>query len=152
MPNECEAEGLCAGSCNRKWQCPEIATAFFKSLAMTKLVLQYLNCHCEGAKRLSPRGGSLAFGNSPSGNLKAVLPRMQLPGDCHGFFQKPRNDAGGGAGMKPPALCATEGELAGGQEKPLWSALREGGQGCGAKTPGFSTGTRVLLTLQTIPC
>ena len=35
----------------------------------------------------SHRGASLAFGNSPSGNLRVVLPRMQLPRDCHGFFE-----------------------------------------------------------------
>ena len=75
---------------------PRDCHGFFKSLAMTKLVLQCLNCHCEGAKRLWQSQGSTS------------------------------QDAA--ACMKPPALRATEGELAGGQEKPLWSALREGGR------------------------
>ena len=35
--------------------------------------------------------------------------------------------------IKPPALRATEGELAGGQEKPLWSALEKGVKGAAQK-------------------
>ena len=64
---------------------------------MTKLVVQCLFCHCAAT---SPRGASLAFGNSPSGNLREVLPRIAAATRLPRLFSKPRNDETGTAVLK----------------------------------------------------
>ena len=63
------------GSSSQDCSCQEIATASSKP-RNDKIGTAVLSLSLRGAKRLSPRGASLAFGNSPSGNLKEVLPRI----------------------------------------------------------------------------